>query len=89
MVFRLEGVEILHKVRAVDGESVVVSGIGSDDQTVVDSSMFIGRQSVVFPRIGKPFLWLEKDGMWVGIGIAVVMVVIGCVPWKDERGKKV
>ena len=90
VVFRLEGIEILHKVKAVhtdDGvvESVIVSGIGSDDETVVDSSTFIGRQGATFPRLGKYFYWVEKDGMWAGISVAVVLILIGCVPWKDKK----
>ena len=89
-VFSLEGVEILHKVRAVhtdDGvvESVVVSGLGSSDETLVDSSTFIGRQGATFPRLGKYFYWVETSGLKVAIGVATLMIIIGAVPWKDRK----
>ncbi|MBQ9210896.1 MAG: signal peptidase I [Clostridia bacterium] len=90
VVFDLDGVQILHKVRAVhtdDGvvESVVVSGLGSSDETLVDSSTFIGRQGATFPRLGKYFYWVEKDGMWAGISVACVLILIGCVPWNRKK----
>ena len=91
VVFDLDGVQILHKVREIhpDTHSVVVSGINGSDETLVDSSTFIGRQGATFPRLGKYFYWVEKDGMWAAVVVAVVMVVIGCVPWEKTKPTRI
>ncbi|MBQ9210909.1 MAG: hypothetical protein IJ153_04345 [Clostridia bacterium] len=87
IVFDLDGVQILHRAKEIKDGTLIVSGIKGTDETAVDESMFIGRQSVVFPRIGKSFLWLEKNGMWLAISLAVMAILIGCIPWKDENRK--
>ena len=92
----LDGVEILHKLKALyssDDESVddngvvdtlIVSGINGIDERNITDDMLIGKQGIMFPRLGKYILYIERDGLGIGIGVAMVLMMIGRVPWERK-----
>ena len=79
VAYLLGKVEAMHKVMEKSTKELVVRSLTDDGETTVTASTYMGKEVLSIPRVGG---WIREmlNYKWVVIGIAGVLIVVGCIP---------
>ena len=89
VAYLLGKVEAMHKVVSIDtGEAgektLVVKSLADDGESVITASTYLGKEVLSIPQVGG---WIRSalDYKWIVIGLAGLLVVVGCIPGKAQK----
>ena len=89
IVFRAGNTEVMHRITGIseDGKLVVTPDKGQG-LTLVEKATYVGKEVIAFPIIGGWLRSILEHGKAVVIGLGLVLVVLGCLPYGKARRKK-
>lgn len=87
VAYVLGKVEAMHKVVSVDEDEIVVRSLADQGTSLVSADMYLGRQVLAVPGVGG---WIRGvlNYKWIVIGLAVVLIVVGCIPKRKDTALK-
>ncbi len=85
IAFRTGDTEVLHRVTGRDGNALIVTPDKGVGEAVVSKSMYIGKEVNSFLFVWGWVRWILGHGMWMVVVLAIGLIVIGCLPWKNRQ----
>ena len=85
IAFRAGKTEVLHRITEIaeDGSLIVEPDNGSGE-AIVEKVDYVGKEILAIPFIGG-WLKLMLRHMWIVIVVAVMLVIVGCLPYGKKR----
>ena len=70
-----------------EARELVVRALADQGESVVTADTFLGKEVLSIPQVGG---WIRfvLDYKWIVVGIAGLLVVIGCIPKKRVEAQK-
>lgn len=78
VAFRSGQTEIMHRVREVTDEGLILRPDNGNGESLVTKDMYVGKEVIAFPYIGGMIRPVLEDGKKYVIGVAIAMIVGGC-----------
>ena len=82
IVFRANKTEVLHRVREIRENELIVTPDKGTGSAIVNKSMYVGKEIIAFPLIGGWLREILMHEVWTVIGLAMLLIFIGCLPYK-------
>lgn len=86
VAYLLDKVEAMHKVSERTDTELIVRSLADDGESTVTASTYMGKEILSIPAVGG---WIREivKYKWAVILEAMALIVVGCVPRKDESEK--
>ncbi len=87
IAFRANNAEVLHRITDRSETGLIVTLDKGTGETVINKSLYVGKEVISFPFVGRWLRWVLDGRMWTVVVVAVGLIVIGCLPWGKKDGK--